>query len=268
MPNSALVARLVCGFDVQKYSERSTRRQEEIKLDGNRMLGEVAASLGMDRELWLKRPTGDGELAVLPPDVDLVTMVGRFVRELDARLATHNRDRVPDMQIRLRVAMHLDTLRTHSFAGHALITLGRLLDCAPLRRALVLGDRAQLALLVSEPVYRQVVCSELDGLRSEQFREIGVRIPAKAFNVPAYLHIPGYDMRTFTLPDEIGYGPEAAAPGPEAAGYPDPFRSRAQEPEIRKGPEWGPRFTMRLTGRHARGYQADSMTFTEGLDRS
>jgi hypothetical protein len=83
-------------------------------------------------------------------------------------------------------------------------------DETGIRQALKQADAAPLVLIVSRDVYRKVVESGLCEIRPEHFREVRVSIPAKEFDEPAYVHVPGYDMRTFWLPGDA----VSAAPRP------------------------------------------------------
>lgn len=188
-----LVERFVVGVDVERYSSKNIRQQDETQRMLDQILSEAANAAGLNRQQWQTAPGGDGELAVLPADVDMVAVVGRFVSELDDHLATFNDDRVPAMKIRLRVAMHIDTVKpsTFGYAGPGLVVLSRLLDAKPLREALAGAADANLALLVSDSVFRKVVESGFGALRPRRFAEIAVDIPAKAFSQTAYLYIPG-----------------------------------------------------------------------------
>lgn len=220
-----LVDRFVVGVDVEKYSVRNVRQQDETQQALDSILDTAAAAAGLDRQLWVTAPGGDGELAVLPADVDMVAVVSRFVSELDDRLGAFNEDRVPVMKIRLRVAMHIDTVKLSAFgyAGPGLVVLSRLLDAAPLRAALASALDANLALLVSEPVYRKVVQSGLGGLRPRRFAAITVDNKAKGFRETAYLHIPGASQDADSRPrDAAGADPEGPHPGgPPASGRED-----------------------------------------------
>jgi hypothetical protein len=188
-----LVDRFVVGVDVEKYSARNVRQQDETQHALNQILSTTASAAGLDRRQWVTAPGGDGELAILPGDVDMVAVVGRFVSELDDRLGTFNEDRVPAMKLRLRVAMHIDTVKLSAFghAGPGLVVLSRLLDATVLRAALSRAPDANLVLLVSEPVYRKVVESGFGGLQPRRFGAITVDNKDKGFRQTAYLYIPG-----------------------------------------------------------------------------
>lgn len=187
----ALIERFVLGVDIKDSAGLPTRVQKKLygELDG--MLDEASARIGLDRSLWVRHPGGDGEMAVLPADVDLVALVGDFVLRLDRLLTDHNEVFVPTARLRVRLAMHTGALTTASFgfAGPALVTLGRLLASRPVRAALDDAPTANLAQIVSESLFHKAVASELDGLRPRHFRQ--VRVDVKTFHEAAYVHVPG-----------------------------------------------------------------------------
>ncbi len=195
-----LVERFVVGVDIRNFSARIPRHQVELQRALDRMLGEAAAAAGLDRTRWECRQEGDGETAMLPPGVDLLAIVRRFVSELDTRLTDHNEDHAREMEIRLRVAMHTDVVTPGHLgpAGPALIVLKRLLDSAPVRAALTNAPAANLAQIISEPVFQRAVLPGLEGVRPRQFREVLVEAPEKGFRQTAYLYVPGQPV---TVPE-------------------------------------------------------------------
>ncbi|GHE40426.1 hypothetical protein GCM10017673_48510 [Streptosporangium violaceochromogenes] len=200
---SFLTDRFVIGVDVKSYSSRSTRRQEDIQRALKEAISEAALAAGLDPAPWQRQPTGDGELLVLPADVDLVRVVARFAPELERLLRAYNSDRVESAQIRVRLAMHVDSLKTSAywFAGPALVEVSRLLDARSLRKALENPD-ASVALIISEVLYRKTVLSDLGGLNPDQFTETTVDIPAKNFNQRAFLNVPGQFPKNISKADK------------------------------------------------------------------
>jgi class 3 adenylate cyclase len=223
--SSGLVNRFVIGVDVEKYSARNLRQQDETQhaLDG--ILAEAADAAGLDRQQWLTQPGGDGELAILPADVDLVATVSGFVGRLDDLLAAHNEDHSDAMKIRLRVAMHMDMVLRSAmgYAGPGLVVLSRLLDGKEFKDALAESSDANLALLVSEPVYHSVVETGLPGMRPGRFRLLTIDNPAKGFTQPAYLYIPGPTGMTSGKPAPAGSTSAAAEPGVSGTGVSGPI---------------------------------------------
>lgn len=215
----SLVDRFVIGVDIQRYSARVMRRQGLLQRELDRILDEAAEAAGVSRTKWHRIDGGDGEMAVLPADVDLLAVVRRFVSELDLRLADHNEDHVAQTRIRLRVAMHSGVLtpRSHGYTGPALIVLQRLLDSAPVRAAMTEVPDAHLAQIISASVYERAVVPELGGLRPRQFREVKVDLPTKEFHEIAFLHVPN----GWPEPRQPAFEP-ARPPFPVAIGQPAP----------------------------------------------
>jgi hypothetical protein len=193
MATNALVHRCVIGIDIEKYSLGRTVHQQDIT---QRSLDEIlrrgAQAAGLDRDVWIRQPGGDGELAILPADSDLSAVIGRFVRDIDDRLAEHNRIHGTGTQIRARMAIHLGLLQESAlgFAGPALIVLSRLLNSQVLKDALAAVSGADLALLLSAPAY-EIVEADAHGLRRRAFREVEVEDTAKGFRGVAFLHVAG-----------------------------------------------------------------------------
>lgn len=181
------------GFDVEGFSRLNTRRQSDVQSAMDRMFRISASAAQLDYEAIGVATTGDGALMVLPADVDMVALIVRFIPELEVQLRAYNDDRVPETRIRMRVAVHTDAIRTstYGYAGPALVVLSRLLDSDPVRAGLKDHPAAQLALIVSEPVFRKACLSGLGGIRPEQYAEVTVDIPSKGFREPAYVHVPG-----------------------------------------------------------------------------
>ncbi|NUT50058.1 MAG: hypothetical protein HOV94_22520 [Saccharothrix sp.] len=187
----ALVERFVLGIDIKDSSVLPARVQKRLYEELDRMLDEASARVGLDRSQWVRQPGGDGETAVLPPDVDLAAMVGDFVLWLDRQLTDHNDISAPTARLRLRVAMHTGALTPSAFgfAGPALVTLRRLLDSTPVRAALDDAPAANLAQIISESLFHKAVTAELAGLRPRGFRQVEVDV--KTFHEAAYVHVPG-----------------------------------------------------------------------------
>lgn len=205
----ALVERFVLGIDIKDSSALPARVQAKLYEELDRMLDEASARVGLDRSSWTRQPGGDGEVAVLPADVDLVALVGDFVLRLDRLLTDHNEISAPTARLRVRLAMHTGALTPSrfGFAGPALVTLARLLDSKPVRAALDAAPTANMAQIISESLFHKAVAAELDGLRPRQFRQ--VRVNVKAFHETAYVHVPG--------------GPHPQPPPPGGPGTPPPF---------------------------------------------
>ena len=185
MPNTdvyadvRLIYRLLLAVDVEKYSTRDARGQLRAQTDLRNILSLAAQNVGLDRSLWYEQVSGDGELAVLPEDVDVSLVVGDFTRQLETVLGEFNRARSGGRRLRLRVALHHGTLTPGPFgpAGDAPIVVSRLLNAKPLRRVLADQQHRDVALIVSQTLYQDVVRTGFCSLDPQDFQP--VRVNAK-----------------------------------------------------------------------------------------
>jgi hypothetical protein len=174
-----LIYRLLLAVDVEKYSARDARGQLRAQTDLRNILSLAAQNVGLDRSLWYEQVSGDGELAVLPEDVDVSLVVGDFTRQLETVLGEFNHARGEGRRLRLRVALHHGTLTPGPFgpAGDAPIVVSRLLNAKPLRRVLADQQHRDVALIVSQTLYQDVVRTGFCSLDPQDFRP--VRVNAK-----------------------------------------------------------------------------------------
>jgi hypothetical protein len=182
--------RLVLAVDVEKYSTRDAREQLRAQRELKRILTAAAQNTGLDQREWYEQVSGDGELVVMPEDVDVSAVVGDFTCQLETILAEVNRDVIGGTRLRLRVAMHHGTLTPGPFgpAGDAPIVVSRLLDARPLRRLLADQQDRDLALIVSQSLYQDVVRTGFCSLAPEEFQP--VRVNAKGIQYHGFVRRP------------------------------------------------------------------------------
>ncbi|MBW8485662.1 hypothetical protein [Actinomadura parmotrematis] len=184
LSHGRLSFRFVVGVDVAGFSPLCAADQAEVQRDLARALDEAATGAGLERTQWVRQVAGDGELAFLPSDTDVLRLVGAFPRELERALADVNAQRTP--RLRVRFALHHGTLMDGPFGpvGSAPIVAARLLDAQVLRDELARGG-ADLALIVSRRIYDDIVQTGLEGLDPAVFEPVDVRAKGRAF--PAYI---------------------------------------------------------------------------------
>ncbi|MFI0348832.1 hypothetical protein [Actinomadura sp. 9N407] len=178
-----LVYRLLVAVDIQAYSKRDTREQLLAQHQLSQALDRAAAGIGLERARWDKQVGGDGELATLPEDVDPAPVAGDFVIGLAAQLRALNGGRGDRPPLRVRLALHHGTMTAGPFgpAGDAPIVVQRLLDSAPLRRLLADDPSRDLAYVVSESLYGDVVQTGFCALPPAAFQAIKVTAKGTAF---------------------------------------------------------------------------------------
>jgi hypothetical protein len=177
--------------DIEGFSRLSTLEQMEIQTDLDHALESAASSTGFDRRRWDIQVNGDGELAVLPHDVDGPCLVADYPHALSDALAAVNRTRRKDRRLRVRLAIHHGTLAAGRFGvvGQAPIVVSRLLDSDALRRHLAVRSELDLVLIVSASLYEEVIQSRFRGLDPSAFERVSVVI--KGVSYAGYIWITG-----------------------------------------------------------------------------
>ncbi|WP_242909301.1 toll/interleukin-1 receptor domain-containing protein [Actinomadura terrae] len=192
--------RLLLSVDARGYGGATDREQARIQEGLLRVLDEAAARAGLNRPGWIRQPSGDGELAVLPDTEPEPRVVGDLPRALAAELRAHNRGLHPDLRLRLRLAVHhgvaLDAPNGHTGAGP--VEVSRLCDSALLKDALA-ASGADLAVVYSRQIYADTIRQGHTGLEPGDLREI--RVARKEFDQPAWIWIPGHDVHALALPE-------------------------------------------------------------------
>lgn len=165
--------RIVISVDMANYSRRNNLLQYQAQTDFRSIMDAAAEELAVDRPAWLQQQAGDGELAILPADASERTLVAKMTPTLDTLLRQYNIGRAAESRIRLRVAVHQGLVHldgANGFPGEAVITVSRLVDAPVVKDALRRRfPRADVALIVSDQLYTDVVCQYHD-LRPDLFR--------------------------------------------------------------------------------------------------
>jgi hypothetical protein len=183
--------RMMIAVDIHHYSSRDPLGQVDVQQALVEVLNSAADAVHLDRSLWSKQPQGDAELAVLPPQIDEAAVVADYPRELATSLRRHNRSLNTQARLRVRVAMHCGMLHMGAlgYPGSAPVETCRLLDAPMLKTTLAESDDIDLALIVSEQLFKDVVLPGYRGLRPELFRKVPVTV--KEYSGIGYITIPG-----------------------------------------------------------------------------
>lgn len=230
-------ARYLClSVDAQGYGRVPDRGQAVIQDALLEVLAAAAAAAGVDRGRWHRQGKGDEELALVPaggPEAD-ARVVDGFVGELAAALLRRNCAVPAGRALRLRLAVDggLAARASNGFAGRPVVTVSRLVGCAPLRQALAAAPDAGLAVVLSRQVYSELVLGGHTRARPEDFRRVAVR--DKELDDDAWLRVPGVDVHRLRLASTCDAPP--AGHGRPAGGGAEVTGGNASGP----GPRFGP----------------------------
>ncbi|WP_335937826.1 hypothetical protein [Streptomyces sp. PTD5-9] len=212
-----IITRHLCmAADVEKYSRLDTPGQEAFQADLVRVLEDAAALSGLDRTTWERQPQGDQEFAVLPLDAQESVVVGSYVRNLAIRLGERNANLAESERMRLRLAIDFGVARTAAlgYSGPAPVSVARYLNADQLKRVLGSLDSTDLAVIVSDRVYQDVVRLRGEGQGLDPSRYVKVHVREKEFSGYGWIHVPEHG------PEELE--PLMDAPEPDRAPDPGP----------------------------------------------
>ncbi len=207
--------RLCLAADVERYSRLDTRTQSTVQSELVRMLDEAATLTGLDRAAWKRQPQGDLEFAVLPEATPEDAVLGPFVDHLAIRLADRNA-RPAAQRIRLRMAVDTGVVADAALghAGPAPVAVARYINALQLRAVLAALTAADLAVIVSDRLYQDIVRSGRRDLDPAQYARVHVQ--EKEFGGYGWIRVPGHapdDVRSaLARAPEPTPAPNAGAP--------------------------------------------------------
>lgn len=144
---------------------------------------------------------GDGALIVIPPTVSCKGIIDPLPERLRSLIRRQNHVFCDAAALQLRAAAHIGPVDHdgHGFIGSDVNFLFRMLDARPLKSALT-DSSAELALMVSDYIYRNIVCRHPSLASPEAFRP--VRFNVKTTRSRAWIYIPTtpYPVNEKTVP--------------------------------------------------------------------
>lgn len=169
--HTALAFRFLVAVDVEGFSRRPAAEQAKAQDNLEYAMSVAAKWANLDRPSWYRQPRGDGELAVLPQDVNGLTLVADFPRCLANALSEVNRSADRESRLRVRLAIHHGAIFPGLFGpvGTAPVIVSRLVDAQLLRQTLSQHGDVDVALMVSATVYDEVISSQFHDLNPEMF---------------------------------------------------------------------------------------------------
>lgn len=211
-PPAGLPHRRLClAADVEQYSRLDTRTQSAVQSELVRVLDEAAELTGLDRAAWTRQPQGDMEFAVLPEATPEEVVLSSFVHHLAVRLRDRNA-RPAAQRVRLRMAVDIGVVADAALghAGPAPVAVARYVNAPQLKAVLATLSAADLAVIVSDRLYQDVVRSGWRDLDPAQYARAHVRV--KEFGGYGWIRVPGH------APDDVR---SAVAEAPQSKPSPD-----------------------------------------------
>jgi len=159
------------------------------------VLDDACRDAPLDRALWHCQPQGDGELALLPPGVDEGYVIADFIREAGRVLYRHNQNIDQGSRLRLRIAFHqgITHIADSGYTGPAVAVICGLLDSQPLAHALIGNLSADLAVIVSQQIFEDVIQHDSYDLRAAEFVPVRIESPEEN-RTTAWIRIPGREL--------------------------------------------------------------------------
>jgi hypothetical protein len=157
------VHRLIFAVDIEGSTERTNPAKGELRRILYDLLDRALEAAGIGaRHLEPFTDRGDSVLILIKPhdDVPKTLLLGRLVPILTALLAEHNAAAVrSELRVRLRAVVHAGEIHEDDkgFYGDDLDAAFRLLEAAPLKKALREAAPAPLILVVSEEIFHGIV---------------------------------------------------------------------------------------------------------------
>ena len=155
-----------------------------------RMLEWAFDSSGIPWARCFHEDRGDGALIVVPPDIASKGIIDPLPGRLRSLIRRHNHVSSRAAGIQLRAAAHIGPVDHdgHGFLGSDINLLFRMLEARPLKHALA-GSGAELALMVSEDMYRSLVCRCPSLVSTDAFQRVCFQV--KRTRGRAWIYLPG-----------------------------------------------------------------------------
>ncbi|MFI5842518.1 hypothetical protein ACIA8K_22700 [Catenuloplanes sp. NPDC051500] len=182
--------RLCLVTDVVGYSRHSNAEQVDAQTRLTRVMRYACARAGI---VWPQpQKQGDGELLVMRPGLDEAQAVPALILGLRHGLYETNRDGGLFGRLRMRAALAQGTIANSAsgFVGDAVIAACRTIDAPQVRAAMAEDDAIDLAIAVTDDIYRDVIAHRYPGLDRDEFRRTAVALPDKGYEGTVWLHTP------------------------------------------------------------------------------
>ncbi|MFG2007397.1 hypothetical protein ACGFNU_50430 [Spirillospora sp. NPDC048911] len=153
------------GVDIPRFGDplRTDDVQRVLRHGLYEQMKDAFHATGVPWQACHHEDRGDGILIVIPPDVRAAEILGPLSQHLTAGLRRSNQAADSLCRLRMRIAVHAGEIHRDDYGllGQPLILLYRLLNAPTFKAALENAPNADLGILVSDQLYKDVVTSGL-----------------------------------------------------------------------------------------------------------
>jgi hypothetical protein len=184
--------RVTFGVDIEGYSKRLDPEQFELQARLCWVTEQALKGAGVKPRKCERQNQGDGQLISLPAAVDMQAVLPALPRAMQAALYQVNSVPGPAGRMRMRMAIAQGPLQQAAagYVGPGVIAASRMLDSQMLRDELRQAPGADLVLMVSDDLYRQVYRHGYGGLAAGSFRSAFVDDPSGKFTAHVWIYVP------------------------------------------------------------------------------
>jgi class 3 adenylate cyclase len=180
--------RSIVVVDIAGYGRRDDIAQVRARAGLDRVVRTAFRSSGLPWHRLAVKDRGDGMIVLIPATTSKAALLQPFIPRLSTLLRDLNGRADSSHRVRVRVAVHAGEVvhGPHGWIGTDVNLACRLVDSTPLHQELIRQPAADLALIVSEVIYRAVVRHGHRGVDPTLYRP--VRIAVKEVLAPAWLY--------------------------------------------------------------------------------
>lgn len=202
--------------DVEGYTRRDDDGQRDLQAWMTDIEARAALKAGLDRHRALVQGTGDGNHTTWPPSVGEFDLITHYLRELRCELDRVNASLSERGRIRMRVSVCSGLVEAgpQGAVGQTAIRASLLVNSDQLRAALRDAPSRNLAVIIEDKLFEDVVMAHRDRLRPEDYERVVIRDKYGRDHV-AHVTVPGGEPS--------GTGPVAARSDPARS---DPAAAR------------------------------------------
>jgi hypothetical protein len=184
--------RICVVVDIAKYSAHPTTDHLAMAPQLRKVTESAVVHAGVR---WAKvevQNQGDGLLLQLPPRINEPQVLPGLINGLCLALQQSNRRTLASRRLRLRMALTqgIQHRGPTGAIGDALIVACRLVDSQSVRDALDSHPDRDLAVIVSDNLYLDVIAQKYPGLDPAEFTAVQAEIESKSFAAKAWVHVP------------------------------------------------------------------------------